>query len=435
MTTSARKLNLNVGINTTGYLGNAWKYRTGTRHEITDPDYYRRLTELAHKGRFDAVFFSDHPALMTDPNGRPFHTIDPLMLCTALAAQVPDIGFVATMTSSYNSPYNFARRTQSADILSGGRMIINIVSSFNPNVSANFGSAPLPPRSERYARATEFLDVAKKLWASWDWSREGELPESRFWDASSAHAIDHEGAYFNVKGPLNVPRGPQGHPVLAQAGASEGGIDLAARHGEIIYCNILSRPAGQAFGKKVRDRAVALGRDPAGIRIVPGLVVIVGESRKEALRKHELFSGTGSENGLIARFIKENGIDPDGFDPDAVLEAERFIPDPNRLQAVGMGLGLSDLLAHEKLTARQAVRRSEGHHRLVLGTPEEVADAIIDLWADGTVDGYTLQPPRAPDDIEEFVEKVVPILQDRGVYRTRYEEKTVRDRYGLPYPA
>ncbi|MEZ2129696.1 MULTISPECIES: NtaA/DmoA family FMN-dependent monooxygenase [unclassified Sinorhizobium] len=435
MTSPARTLNLNVGINTTGYLPNAWKYRTGTRHDINDPDYYRRLTELAHKGLFDAVFFSDHPALMTDPNSRPFHTIDPLILCSALAAQVPDIGFVATMSSTYNSPFNLARRTQSADIISGGRMIINIVSSFNPNVAANFGSAPLPPRNERYAKASEFLDVAKKLWSSWDPSRENEIPENLFWDAASAHAIDHAGDYFNVKGPLNVPRGPQGHPVLAQAGASDGGIDLAARHGEIIYCNILSQPAGQAFGRKVKDRAAALGRDPSGIRIVPGLVVILGESREEALRKHELFSGAGSEDGLIARFVRDNGIDPDGFDPDAVLEAEHFIPDQNRLLAVGMGLGLADLLTHEKLTARQAVRRSEGHHRLLLGTPEEVADGIIDLWADGTVDGYTLQPPRAPDDIEEFIEKVVPILQDRGVYRTAYEGKTVRDRYGLPYPA
>lgn len=302
-------------------------------------------------------------------------------------------------------------------------------------MAANFGSAPLPPRSERYAKASEFLDVAKKLWASWDPAREGHVPDERFWDAGSAHAIDHEGDHFTVKGPLNVPRGPQGHPVIAQAGASEGGIELAARHGEIIYCNVLSRPAGQAFGKKVRDRAAALGRDPKGIRIVPGVVVILGETKEEALRKHELFSGAGSEDGLIARFIKENGIDPHGFDPDAVLDADRFIPDPNRLQAVGMGLGLFDLLTHEKLTARQVVRRSEGHHRLLIGTAEEVADALTDLWEDGTVDGYTLQPPRAPDDIEEFVNKVVPILQDRGVYRSRYEEQTVRERYGLPFPA
>ena len=141
------------------------------------------------------------------------------------------------------------------------------------------------------------------------------MPENRFWDAATAETIDHEGQYFHVKGPLNVPRGPQGHPVIAQAGASEGGIDLAARHGEIIYCNILSRPAGQAFGKKVRDRAVSLGRDPSGIRIVPGLVVILGETRQEALRKHELYSGAGSEDGLLARFARENGIEPRDFDP------------------------------------------------------------------------------------------------------------------------
>lgn len=218
MSKTKRRLNLNVGINTTGYLANAWKYRSGDRHDINDIGYYRRLTELAHKGRFDAVFLSDHPALLTDPASRPFHTIDPLILSTSLAAQVPDIGFVATVSSTYNSPYNFARRTQSIDLVTGGRLIVNIVSSFNPNVAANFGNDPLPPRSERYAKATEFLDVAKKLWSSWDPRREGEVPEERFWDAATAGSIDHEGQYFHVKGPLNVPRGPQGHPVIAQAG-------------------------------------------------------------------------------------------------------------------------------------------------------------------------------------------------------------------------
>lgn len=430
-----RRLNLNIGINTTGYLGHAWKYRAGGRADLNDPDHYRRLTEIAHRGVFDAVFFSDHPALMTDPAVRPLHTLDPLILSTALAAQVPDIGFVVTMSSTYNSPYNLARRTQSADIVAGGRLIINIVSSFNPQVAANFGSEPLPPREVRYARAQEFMDVAKALWSSWDPAHDAAVPPEHFWDAGSARAIDHQGDHFAVKGPLNVPRGPQGHPVIAQAGASTGGIDLAARHGEIIYCNVLSRPAGQAFGKKVRDRAVAFGRDPANIRIVPGAVFILGDTREEALRKHELFSGTGSEDGLLARFVAENGIDPASFDPDAVLDPQQFIPDPNRILAVGMGLGLVELLAGEPLTARQAVRRSEGHHRLVLGTPEEVADQLIDLWQDGTVDGYTLQPPRAPDDIEEFVTKVVPILQDRGVYPSAYEGRTIRDRYKLPYPA
>jgi FMN-dependent oxidoreductase (nitrilotriacetate monooxygenase family) len=434
MSQSQRQFNLNVGVNTTGYVAKAWPYRTGNRQEITDPAYYRRLAEIAHRGRFDAVFFSDHPALVTDPDGRPFHTLDPLTLAAAITAQVPDIGFVATFSTTYNSPYDLARRAQTVDLISGGRLIINAVASFTEAVAANFGAARLPARPERYARAAEFLDVAKKLWASWDPRREGEIPPNRFWDASSARRIDHHGAHFDVQGPLNVPRGPQGHPVLAQAGASEWGIDLAARHGEIIYANILSHDAGHEFGRRVRDRAVALGRDPSGIRIIPGFVPIIADSRAEALRKHELLSGAGSEDGLIARFIAENGLDPHRFDPDAILDPEQFAPDPNRLLALGMTLGLVDLLRHEKLTARQAVRRSEGHHRLVLGTPEEIADALIEFWADGAVDGYTIQPPRAPDDIIEFVDKVIPILQDRGVFRREYEPGTVRDRYGLPYP-
>jgi FMN-dependent oxidoreductase (nitrilotriacetate monooxygenase family) len=430
-----RRLNLNVGINPTGYLHDAWKYRSGSRHDVADPEYYLRLTRLAHKGVFDAVFVSDMPLLRLGPDSRPVQVIDPLILATALTSQVPDIGFFATVSATFNSPFNLARRAQSVDIMSGGRLAINIVSNFVPEVAANFGKDPLPPRDVRYPRAVEFLEVVKKLWGSWDPRREGEVPEDQFWDSSSAHTIDHDGAHFHVRGPLNVPRGPQGYPVIAQAGASEGGIDLAARHGEILYTNVLSGAAGQALGKRVRDLAASYGRDPSGIRIVPGLVAIIGETRAEALRKHELFSGAGSEDRLLARFAQTHGIDPAGFDPDAPLDAERFKPDPNRVQALGFTLGLVDLLTHETLTARQAVRRAEGNHRLVLGTAEEVADQIIDLWADGSVDGYTLQPPRAPDDIEEFVEKVIPILQDRGVYPRAYEPgTTLRDRYGLPYP-
>lgn len=435
MTVPARRLNLNVGINTTGYLHAAWKHRSGSRDDITDPAYYLRLTQLAHRGVFDAVFVSDMPLLRPGPDSRPFHTLDPLILATQLTAQVPDIGFVATVSSTYNSPYNLARRAQSVDIVSGGRLVINVVANFQPEVAANFGREPLPPREVRYPRAIEFLDVAKKLWASWDPRRAGAVPEGQFWDWQQAQAIDHHGDFFDVRGPLNVPRGPQGHPVIAQAGASDGGIDLAARHGELLYANVLSRAAGQAFRRKVNQRAQAFGRDPAGIRLVPGLVPIIGTTHEEALRKHELYSGAGSEDGLLKRFVQAHGLEPARFDPDAVLDARDFVPDPGRIQALGFTLGLVELLTHEKLSARQVVRRSEGNHRLVLGTAESVAEQIIDLWADGTVDGYTVQPARAPDDIEDFVEQVIPILQDRGVYPRAYEGRTIRDRYRLPYPA
>lgn len=429
------RLNLNVAINPGGYLAGSWKYRTGSRHDNADPAYYRRLSEIAHKGVLDAVFVSDMSLLRLGRSGPPGQVIDPLILATAITSQVPDIGFVATVSSTFNSPFNLARRAQSVDIFSGGRLVINIVSNFLPEVAANFSNEPLPPRDVRYPRAVEFLEVTKKLWASWDPRKEGAIEADQLWDSSSAHTIDHHGDFYDVRGPLNVPRGPQGHPVIAQAGASEGGIDLAARHGEILYTNILSAAAGKALGKKVRDKAVGYGRDPAGIKVIPGLVPIIAESRQEALRKHELFSGTGSEDALLRRFAEENGIDLDTFDPDAPLDAENFIPDQNRVKAVGFTMGLVDLLTHEKLTAREAVRRSEGNHRLILGTPEEIADQIIDLWEQGAVDGYTIQPPRAPDDIQDFVEKVVPILQDRGVFPRHYEPgSTIRDRYGLAYP-
>lgn len=153
-----------MGINTTGYLPKAWPYRSGNRREINEPAYYRRLMELAHRGRFDAVFFSDYAALETDSDGRPIHTLDPLTLAAALTAQVPDIGVVVTFSSTYNSPYNLTRRAQTVDLISRGLLIVNVVSSFNPNVAANFGSAPLPPRGERYSRAAEFMDVVKQLW-------------------------------------------------------------------------------------------------------------------------------------------------------------------------------------------------------------------------------------------------------------------------------
>lgn len=434
-TAPARRLNLNVGINTTGYLGNAWRHGSATRQDVYNFDHYVRLTKLAHSGVFDAVFLSDMPILRPEPGSRPLHTLDPLILMTGLAAAVPDIGFVATVSSTYNSPYNLARRAATLDHISGGRLVLNVVSNFAPAVAANFGNDPLPPRDIRYPRAAEFIEVCKKLWSSWDPRREGERAEDEFWDRESARPIDHDGQFFSVTSALNVPRGPQGHPVIAQAGGSDQGLDLAAQHGEIIYCNILSRAAGKAFRQKIVDRAERIGRDPATIKLHPGMVAIIGESREEALRKHELYSGAGSEDGLLRRFAREHGIDPRDFDPDAPLDGEQFEPDPDRIQAVGMGRGLSELLTRDRLTARQAVRASEGNHQLLLGTPEEIADQMIDLWADGTIDGYTYQPPRAYDDLAEFVEKVIPILQDRGVFPRSYDGGTARDRYGLPYPA
>ncbi|AGT07324.1 NtaA/DmoA family FMN-dependent monooxygenase [Paracoccus aminophilus] len=431
MARAQRELHLNIGLNTTGYIEPAWRHGATRLEDINDPNFYLEIARLAHQGRFDALFLSDHPALRTGANTRPFHTIDPLILLTHLAAQVPDIGLVATMSTTYNSPYNLARRAQSVDVMSGGRLIVNMVSSFNPDVAANFGAEPLPPRKARYDRANEFLDVVKQLWTSWTPGAK-PAPDGQFWEASTGAPIDFKGEYFSIKGPLNVPVSPQRHPVIAQAGGSESGIAFAARHGEIIYANVLSRQAGQAFRAKLNAKAVEFGRDPAEILLVPGLVPFVADTREEALRLHERLHGAANEEELLAQFLRQFGLDPARIDPDKVLTAEEVMPDPEQGGALGFLLGMVELLRHEELTPRQAIRRSAGHHRAVIGTPEEVAEAIIDLWQDGTVDGYTVQPPRIREDTQIFVEKVIPILQSRGVFRDAYRSgETIRERYGL----
>jgi FMN-dependent oxidoreductase (nitrilotriacetate monooxygenase family) len=427
-----RRLYLAAGINSTGWAGSSWSW-PGTRwNRFNDFGHYLRATRLAHDGVLDAVFVSDHTALQKDGWSRPLHSFDPTVLFAALAAAVPDVGFVLTASSSYNSPYNLARRLATLDAISGGRVIWNVVSSFNPDIAANFGAAPLPPRADRYRRADEFLDVVKKLWLSWD-TPAGERPEGPLWDSSSARRIDHHGEFFDVAGPLNVPIGPQGHPVISQAGASDAGIDLAAKHADLIYTSQYSKQAAADYGARIRRQAAGYGRDPDAIRVLPGLAVVIGDTRADALRRHEALHGASGEDQLIADFLRRTRLEGAGIDPDAVLDPSVFSYNQEQPGAVGFIKSFHDLAATEKVTIRQVVRRAEGH-RLVVGTPQDIADAIIDWWADGAADGFVVHTPVLPEDLERFVTEVVPILQAEGAFPRSYRETTIRDRFRLPYP-
>jgi FMN-dependent oxidoreductase (nitrilotriacetate monooxygenase family) len=428
-----RRLYLAASINSTGWTGSSWSWPGTKWNRFNDWDHYLRTAQLARDGILDAVFVSDHTALQKDNRSRPLHSFDPVVLFAALAAAVPDIGFVLTASSSYNSPYNLARRLATLDAISGGRVIWNVVSSFNPDIAANFGAAPLPPRAERYRRADEFLDVVKKLWLSWD-RPEGHRPDGPLWDSATARRIDHHGEFFDVAGPLNVPAGPQGHPVICQAGASDAGIDLAAKHADLIYAMLLSKRTAAAYGAEIRRRAAAHGRDPGAIRLLPGLVVVIGDTRDEALRRHEALHGASGEEKLIADFLRRTGLADRGLDPDEVLDPAVFAYHQEQPGAIGFVKSFADLAATEEVTIRQVVRRAEGH-RLVVGTPREIADAILDWWDDGTVDGFIVHAPVLPVDLERFVTDVVPILRAEGVFPERYEEATIRDRFRLPFPA
>ena len=436
MTTTAdrpkRRLYLSVAINSTGSAGMSWAWPGTDWTRFSHFDHYLRSAQLAHEGVFDIVFVSDHPALQRDNTARPLHSFDPTVLFSAIAATVPDIGFLLTASSSYNSPYNLARRLASLDHISGGRVIWNVVSSFNPDIAANFGSAPLPPRAERYRRADEFIQVVKKLWLSWD-TPQGDAPEDKLWDETTARRIDHHGEFFDVAGPLNVPIGPQGLPVIAQAGASDAGVDLAAKHADIVYASLLHKQAAFHYKAQLRDRALAHGRDPDSVRLIPGLVVVLGETREEAYRKHEALHGQDGEDGLVRDFFRRAALpEISNLGTDEPIDPALFNYTQDQSRPVGFIRSFAELTAAEELTPRQLVRRVDGGHHLAIGTPQDIADTILDWWSTGAVDGFNIHIPVLPDGIAEFNRAVIPLLQASGAFPTQYDGSTIRQRLELP---
>lgn len=431
MSAADRRLHLGVMVNGTGSAERSWAWPGTQWNRFNDFGHYLHTTKLARDGIFDAVFLSDHTALQRDNRSRPTHSFDPIVLFAALAALVPDIGFIATASTTYNSPYNLARRLATLDSISGGRLAWNAVSNFNPDVAANFGAAPLPPRAERYRRADEFIEVVRKLWLSWD-APEGEAPADVLWDETTARRIDHHGEFFDVAGPLNVPIGPQGHPVICQAGGSQAGLDLAAKHADLVYAALLHKQAAIAYRAELENRVLACGRPAGSIRILPGLVVVLGHTREEARRRHEALYGASGEDALIAAFLRRTGLR--SADPDKPLDPALFGFDEAQDKPVGFVRPFAELTAAEEITPRQLVRRVNGIHRLIVGTPRDVADTIIDWWDDGASDGFNLHIPVLPEGLEEFNREVIPLLQASGAFPRTYADATIRGRLRLADP-
>lgn len=434
-----RRLHLAVAVQGTGSSALSWKWPGTTWNRWNDFAHYRRSAEIARGGVVDAVFVSDHPALSRDATRGPAHVFDPTVLFAAIAAAVPDIGFVLTASTSYNSPYDLARRLASLDTISGGRVIWNAVANFNPDIAANFGAEGLLDRQARYRKADEFVRVVTQLWLSFDTPR-GEVPEEVLWDAATARTIDHHGEFFDVRGPLNVPIGPQGHPVIAQAGGSPAGIDFAGRHAEIVYAALLSRESAHGYGAALDAAALAHGRPSGSIRLLPGVNVVLGDTQAQARRRQEALSGVTGEDELIAAFLAQHRAAhpaiPRRLDPDRPLDPAWFAPAEDQQRPIGFTGALQDVVAREGLTARQIVRRTgpAGGHRVLVGTPREVARDLLDWWASGAVAGFTVHVPVLPGDLERFVAQVVPILQAEGAYPREYDGATIRERFGLADP-
>lgn len=434
----SRNLHLNLFIHGRGHHETAWRHPSSTPQALTDIGYYQQLAQTAEEGLFDSVFFADHLSVGNEVAHAAKGVLEPLTTLAALATVTSEIGLIATASTTYTEPYNLARQFASLDHISGGRVGWNIVTSWLPDAARNFGYDDLPGHAERYARADEFLDVVTKLWDSWgDGAVIDARDSGRYADPERVRAINHVGSYYKVAGPLNIPRPPQGRPVLVQAGSSATGRRFAAQHAEAIFTAHLEKASAAAFYRDIKTQASALGRRPDQVLILPGLSAVIGSTEAEAKRIwQELNELSDPKVGLERLSSRFGGHDFSHLELDHVLSVEDF-PDPNKVQAAqSRAQVITALVARERPTLRQLLHSLAGArgHYTVAGTPEQIADVIEDWFTSGAADGFNLMPPILPSLLKIFIDEVTPILQKRGLFRTHYEGRTLRSHYGLDRP-
>ena len=432
-----RQLHLNAFLMSVGHHEAAWRLPESDPLANTDVEHYRNLARIAERGKLDSLFLADSPAQFGNPGRRPTGRLEPTVLLTALAGATSRIGLIATASTSYNEPYNLARRFASLDHVSGGRAGWNIVTTAGAEAARNFGLDDAPLHRDRYERADEFVEVSTRLWDSWaDDAIVGDKERGVHAEEAKVYPTAHEGRFFRVEGPLNVPRSPQGYPLLVQAGSSEDGKDFAARWAEAVFTAQQTFDEGVAFYRDLKARAVALGRDPEGIKILPGIVPVIADTEAEALEQEAELDRLILPEYAKAQLAKLLKLSPDVLELDAELPDE--LPSEDEIEGAKSRFTLIvELARRERLTVRQLIGRLGGGrgHRTFAGTPVQVADTIEHWFEQGAADGFNIMPAVLPSGLAVFVDRVVPILQERGLFRTEYTGRTLREHYGLPRPA
>lgn len=426
---SPRQLRLGLFVQALGHHVGGWRAE-GAKGSPTDIDWFTWIAKKAEEGKFDMFFVGD--ALATSVHRLPstMSRLEPLTLLSALAVQTKHIGLAATASTTFDEPFHLARALCSVDHISRGRGAWNVVTSFSLDAARNFSREDLPSHADRYEMAREFLDVAFKLWDGWE---EGaivrEKDTGRYSDESKIHPANHKGKHFQVQGPLNIARSPQGRPVIIEAGSSPAGQQLAAQTAEVVFTAASSLEEGQAFYQSQKQFVRDAGRQPDHLLILPGVMPIVGRTREEAQEVwNQLNELVDIDNGieqLSARF----GVDMTAYPLDGpVPEIPATEGSQSRVKL------LTELAARENLTLRQlaAVAAGSRGHRVVVGTAEDIADDFQHWLEQGGADGFNIMPAVLPDQLELFVELVIPELQRRGLFRTDYQYSTLRENLGLP---
>jgi alkanesulfonate monooxygenase len=441
MTVPVKQLRLGAFLQANGHHIAAWRHPGASADLGVSFALYRALAQQAEAAKFDMVFLADGVAVRensesTDAmshSGRAV-TFEPLTLYSALAAVTERIGFVATASTTYNEPFHVARKFASLDHISGGRAGWNVVTSATDAEAKNFGLDRHVEHGQRYRRAEEFVDVVTKLWDSWEddaFIRDKE--SGQFFDPAKLHQTNHKGEFFSVRGPLNVARTPQGYPVIVQAGASEPGQELAARTAEVIFTAQQTLEDAQAFYASVKGRMAKYGRRPVDLLVMPGVFPIIGSTQEEAERKYKVLQDlVQPAQGLQMLRNIAPGVDLSKLDLDGPLPDD--LPETNggkSRQAL-----LRNIAARENLTIRQLFLKVAGGrgHLTLIGTPQMIADTMEQWFKESAADGFNIMPPYLPGGLEDFISLVLPELRRRGLFRTEYEGRTLRENLGLARP-
>lgn len=433
-----RELHLGVNVLSDGMHPAAWQYPDVDPNWFADPAFWINVAQIAERGTLDALFMADSPSLFQPPDQpltQPPLALDPIVLLSSLASVTTHLGLIGTVSTSFEEPYNIARRFATLDHVSRGRVAWNVVTSSDPYAWNNFGHGSQvsrqPDRGERYRRAAEFIDVVRALWDSWD--DDAVLADKQtgaFSRVGAIRTIDHRGEFFNVDGPLTLPRPPQGHPVLFQAGGSSGGLDLAAKYADGVFAAQASLPDALNYANELRSRTAAYGRPRDAVRIMPGLSFVLGSTEEEARRRNDELNELCGERRL-AHFASQLSVDPCELDWDKPLPQYLLDGAVTDVGSQGARDIVVNLARRENLTVRQLLDRVITWHRLVIGGPEQIADAIEEWFVAGAVDGFNLMPDVFPSGLELFVDHVVPILRRRGLFRHEYTTTTLRGHLGL----
>jgi N-acetyl-S-(2-succino)cysteine monooxygenase len=439
---SRGQMHLGAFFHPTGHHVASWLHPDAQIDAGTNFRHYVELAQMSERAKFDLMFLADALAVR-DGNLEPLSRwpqymayFEPITLLSGIAGLTERIGLVSTATTSYNEPYNVARKFASLDHISGGRAGWNVVTSANISEAFNFGREAHFEHGERYDRALEFTEVVFGLWDSWDddaFLR--DRTTGRYFDPTKLHTLNHKGEHFSVRGPLNVARPPQGRPVIFQAGSSDVGRELAARTAEAVFTPQHSLEGAQAFYRDLKDRMAKYGRSPDHLVIMPGLNPIVGRTRREAEEKHRYLQSlihpdVGLE--LLSNALADFDLRP--YDLDGPLPEAAFSVTPK-----GSTTSFRNVLSwamEENLTIRQLYQRFAGARgqRTVIGTAADIVDQMQEWFVNRGVDGFLIQPSHLPGGLQDFIDLVIPELRERGLFRTEYNGTTLRDHLGLPRP-